>query len=450
MGVSSAPGAGGGGRAGLFRAAGRGTPAEHGRCWAGRALAGIRGRGGGAACEAPLWRGSACLAGISAVPDVVPPGRAGGPLPALPLDGAFPEGRAGAGRLREPGPLPPRRGRCPTRRAAPAASARRAAGAEERARPAPLGPRRAGGVAPPPRCAAGIPGAPRRQMVGPDDAGAPGSAAVLPAGRQEVAAEEAEEEEDEERDGSRGLSRRSGGQGQELLLQRYLAALGPTAAAGGKRCPEKPANGAAYALGPRERMTNGDVGFLLLPSPPEEPLPSPPPQAGRAEPGRDESKPGPGEEEAKLQNGGFLPCPSGPGGGGSGVPAGTALEEPLRSCRLRSEAERRGGAEAAGITPPPLGPGDDAGSRAQAATGVRISRSRAEPTALLSAPLGFTDVNLNSRNTYEVSRRRSAPEHLPHGGTAPAAPAPPQEPAERGRRAGIAGAGSSFAEFFTR
>ncbi|CAN0174368.1 unnamed protein product [Bubo scandiacus] len=274
-------------------------------------------------------------------------------------------------------------------------------------------------------------------MVGPDDAGAPGGAAVLPAGRQEAAAaEEAEEEEDGERDGSRGLSRRSGGPGQERLLQRYLAALGPAAAAGGKRCPEKPANGAAYAVGPRGRMTNGDVGFLLLPPPP-----SPPPRAGRDEPG-------PGEEEAKLQNGGFLPCPPGSGRGG-GVPAGTALEEPLRSCRLRSEAERRGGA-AAGSPPPPLDPGDDAGSRAQAAPGARTSWGRADPAALPPAPLGFTDVNLNSRNTYEVSRRRSAPEHLPHGGTAPAAPAPPQEPAERARRAGIAGAGSSFAEFFTR
>ncbi|XP_075614382.1 TBC1 domain family member 12 isoform X3 [Balearica regulorum gibbericeps] len=283
-------------------------------------------------------------------------------------------------------------------------------------------------------------------MVGPDDAGAPGSAAVLPAGRQEAAAEETEEEEEDgERDGNRGLSRRSGGPGQERLLQRYLAALGPTAAAGGKRCPEKPANGAAYAVGPRGRMTNGDVGFLLL-LPPEEP--SPPPRAGRAEPGRDE--PGPGEEEeAKLQNGGFVPCPPGPGAGG--VPAGTALEEPLRSCRLRGEAERRGGAAAAAGSPsPPLGPGDDAGSRAQAAPGLRTSRGRAEPAALPPAPLGFTDVNLNSRNTYEVSRRRSAPEHLPHGGTAPAAPVPPQEPAERARRAGIAGAGSSFAEFFTR
>ncbi|XP_051475794.1 TBC1 domain family member 12 isoform X2 [Apus apus] len=265
-------------------------------------------------------------------------------------------------------------------------------------------------------------------MVGPDDAGAQGSAAVLPAGRQEAAAEETEEEEeDEDRDGSRGLSRRSGGQGQERRLQRYLAALGPAAAAGGKGCPEKPANGAAYAVGPCGRMTNGDAGFLLLP-PPEEPPPAPAlPRAGRAEPARDE--PGPGEEKEKLQNGGFLPCPSGPGGGGG--PAGTALEGPLRSCRLRSEAERRWGGTAGSSALPS---GD--------AAGVRTSCGRAEPPP----PLGFTDVNLNSRNTYEVSRRRSAPEHLPHGGTAPAGP--PQEPAERARRVGIAG--SSFAEFFTR
>ncbi|XP_037256220.1 TBC1 domain family member 12 isoform X2 [Falco rusticolus] len=281
-------------------------------------------------------------------------------------------------------------------------------------------------------------------MVGPDDAGAPGGAAVLPAGRQEAAEEAAEEEEDGERDGNRGLSRRSGGPGQERLLQRYLAALGPVAAAGGKRCPEKPANGAAYAVGPRGRMTNGDVGFLLLPPPEEPPPSSPPPRAGRAEPGRGE----PGPEEAKLQNGGCLPCPPGPGGGGG--PGGTALDEPLRSCRLRGEAERRGGAAAGSPSPLPLGPGDDAGSRAQAAPGVRTSRGRAEPAALPAAPLAFTDVNLNTRNTYEVSRRRSAPEHLPHGGTAAEAPAPPQEPAERARRAGIAGAGSSFAEFFTR
>ncbi|NXG59586.1 TBC12 protein, partial [Hemiprocne comata] len=143
------------------------------------------------------------------------------------------------------------------------------------------------------------------------------------------------------------------------------------------------------------------------------------------------------EEEEKLQNGGFLPCPAGPGGGGGS--AGTALEEPLRSCQLRSDAERCWGTTS-GSPPSPLAPGED--------VGVRTSCGRAQPAALPPAPLGFTDVNLNSRNTYEVSRRRSAPEHLPHGGTAPVVP--PQEPAERTRRVGIAGAGSSFAEFFTR
>ena len=221
-------------------------------------------------------------------------------------------------------------------------------------------------------------------MVGPDDGGAPGGAAVLPAGRQEAAAEEEAEEEDGERDGSRGLSRGSGGPaaGQERLLQRYLAALGP--AAGGRRCPEKAANGAACAVGPRGRMTNGDAGFLLPGGPPP----------------REEDE----EEAAKLHNGGFLLCPPGPG---VGTAAGTALEEPLRSCCLRGEA---GGS-------PPSGP---------------------------AAPPAFTDVSLNSRNTYEVSRRRSAPEHLPP------APEPPQEPVERARRAGIVGAGSSLAEFFSR
>lgn len=316
------------------------------------------------------------------VPGAAPPGgRAGGRfLPGLSMvafRGEGPAPRACVCRARPPRPLPE------------AQSARGAAGAEEGARP---GPRRA-------------PGAPPRQMVGPDDAGAPGGAAVLPAGRQEAAEEEAAEEEDGERDGSRGSSRRSGGPGQERLLQRYLAAAG-------KRCPEKPANGAACALGPCGRMTNGDVGFLLQ---------EPPPRARRDEPGPEEEE----EEEAKLQNGGFLPCPAG------GVPSGTALEEPLRSCRL--QAERRGGAESPS---PPRSPGGDAGSR--------TCRARAEP-------LGFTDVNLNSRNTYEVSRRRSAPEHLPHGGAEPAPAPPPQEPADRARhRAGIAAAGSSFAEFFTR
>ncbi|XP_044880914.1 TBC1 domain family member 12 isoform X2 [Mauremys mutica] len=277
-------------------------------------------------------------------------------------------------------------------------------------------------------------------MVGPDDAGAQGGAALFPAGRQEEAAAEEEEEEDGERDGSRSLS---GGSGQEeLLLQRYLAGkVGPTAPAGldCKCCPERPPNGAACVLGPHGRMTNGDAGFLL---PPEEP----PAWAVRTEPGPEEE-----EEEARLPNGGFphfLPDPPPEPGGGAGrasSPAGAALEEPLRSCCLGPDPE--GGAA--------VGSGAGTGSPSEAAAGVRTPRDRSDGAAaaagaLCPAPLGFTDINLNSRNTYEVSRRRSAPEHLPHGGTPATAPAPPQDPTDKTKRIAIPGSSSGIADFITR
>ncbi|XP_050815360.1 TBC1 domain family member 12 isoform X1 [Gopherus flavomarginatus] len=269
-------------------------------------------------------------------------------------------------------------------------------------------------------------------MVGPDDAGAQGGAALFPAGR-----EEEEAEEDGERDGSRSLS---GGSGQEeLLLQRYLAGkVGPTAPAGlgCKCCPERPPNGAACVLGPHGRMTNGDAGFLL---PPEEP----PAWAVRTEPG-------PEQEEARLPNGGvphFLPDPQPePGGGASRAspPAGAALEEPLRSCYLGPDPER--GAA--------VGSGAGTESPSEAAAGVRTPRDcsygAAAAGALCPAPLGFTDINLNSRNTYEVSRRRSAPEHLPHGGTPATAPAPSQEPTDKTKRISIPGSSSGIADFIAR
>ncbi|TFK06165.1 tumor necrosis factor receptor superfamily member 6B [Platysternon megacephalum] len=283
-------------------------------------------------------------------------------------------------------------------------------------------------------------------MVGPDDAGAQGSAALFPAGRQDEAAaaeEEAAEEEDGERDGSRSLS---GGSGQEeLLLQRYLAGkVGPTAPAGlgCKCCPEKLPNGAACVLGPHGRMANGDAGFLL---PPEEP----PAWAVRTEPG-------PEEEEARLPNGGFphfLPDPQPEPGGGAGrtsPPAGAALEEPLRSCCLGPDPE--GGAAVGSPPPPRSGAGTE--SPSEAAGGVRTPRDcsdgAAAAGALCPAPLGFIDINLNSRNTYEVSRRRSAPEHLPHGGTPATAPAPPQEPTDKTKRIAIPGSSSGIADFITR
>ncbi|XP_067408945.1 TBC1 domain family member 12 isoform X2 [Emydura macquarii macquarii] len=273
-------------------------------------------------------------------------------------------------------------------------------------------------------------------MVGPDDAGAQGSAALFPAGRQdEAAAEEAaEEEEDGERDGSWSLS--GGGSGQERLLQLYLAGKGC------KCCSERPPNGAACVLGPHRRMTNGDAGFLL---PLEEP-------AARTEPGLEEE-----EAEARLPNGGFplfLPAPQpklGCGGGRASPPAGAALEESLRSCCLGPDPE---GDAAAGSPPPPRS-GAGAERRTEAAAGVRTPRDGGDGAAvagaLCPAPVGFIDINLNSRNTYEVSRRRSAPEQLPHGGTPPPALAPPpQEPTDKTKRIAIAGSSSGIADFITR
>ncbi|XP_053889514.1 TBC1 domain family member 12 isoform X1 [Malaclemys terrapin pileata] len=282
-------------------------------------------------------------------------------------------------------------------------------------------------------------------MVGPDDAGAQGSAALFPAGRQDeaAAAEEEAEEEDGERDGSRSLS---GGSGQEeLLLQRYLAGkVGPTAPAGlgCKCCPERPPNGAACVLGPHGRMTNGDAGFLLQPE-------EPPAWAVRTDPG-------PQEEEMRLPNGGFphfLPDPQpepGDGAGRASPPAGAALEEPLRSCCLGPDPE--GGAAVGSPPPPRSGAGTE--SPSEAAAGVRTPRDCSDGAAaagtLCPAPLGFIDINLNSRNTYEVNRRRSAPEHLPHGGTPATAPAPPQEPTDKTKRIAIPGSSSGIADFITR
>uniref|UniRef100_A0A8D0L2L7 Uncharacterized protein n=1 Tax=Sphenodon punctatus TaxID=8508 RepID=A0A8D0L2L7_SPHPU len=213
-------------------------------------------------------------------------------------------------------------------------------------------------------------------MVGPDDAGAQGGAALFPPGREEEAAAA---EEDGERDGSL-----SGVAGRRL--QRLLGAE-----RGSKRCPEGPLSGG--------RMTNGDAGFLLPPPEGEPPSPAAPEGA-----------------EAKLHNGGFaLFLPE---------PPGAALEEPLRSCCLGGSAPEGAAVESPGT--PPAG-------------------------ALTPGPLSFMDISLHSRNTFEVSRRRRAPEPLPApGGPPQPAPAATQEPGERAKRLGVAATTSSLADFFAR
>ncbi|XP_063163482.1 TBC1 domain family member 12 isoform X2 [Candoia aspera] len=245
-------------------------------------------------------------------------------------------------------------------------------------------------------------------MVGPEDAGAQGGAALLPSGRDEEAeAEEAEEdaEADGERDGSREVSR--------ARLQRYLA---------GKRPP----NGDACRGG---RMTNGDAGFLLLSSPP--PREGPPGPEAPATPQR-------GEE--KLHNGGcalFL--------------SGLAVAEPPSGGSLA------GAAVVSAPSPSPTSSSSAASSSSSSSETPEEAESLSSPARALPClpALAFMDISLNSRNTFEVNRRRSAPEHLPppeppDAPSAGAHAAPPgSEQGDRAKRlSGISG--SSFAEFFTR
>ncbi|XP_026526556.1 TBC1 domain family member 12 isoform X1 [Notechis scutatus] len=251
-------------------------------------------------------------------------------------------------------------------------------------------------------------------MVGPEDAGAQGGAALLASGRDKEAEEAAAEEEeadgeDAEADGERDGSRES----SRDRLHRYLA---------GKRPP----NGDACGGG---RMTNGDAGFLLL---------APPVSEAAAAPQRGEEKK---QQQQQLLNGAlFL----------SGV---AGAEPPSGSNSLAGAA----GASAPSPTSSASASSSSASSSSsgtpEEAEGSLSSPARALPCL---PALAFMDISLNSRNTFEVNRRRSAPDHLPP-------PEPPDDPAagahaagpgsEQGDRAkrlsgGIAG--SSFAEFFTR
>uniref|UniRef100_A0A4X2K5P7 Rab-GAP TBC domain-containing protein n=1 Tax=Vombatus ursinus TaxID=29139 RepID=A0A4X2K5P7_VOMUR len=75
----------------------------------------------------------------------------------------------------------------------------------------------------------------------------------------------------------------------------------------------------------------------------------------------------------------------------------------------------------------------------------------AEPGEPGEPDFRFTDVNLNSRNTYEVSRRQSAPDYLAQEGlpgSPPASELGPAGAAAKARRSG--GGGGGFADFFTR
>ncbi|XP_060539004.1 TBC1 domain family member 12 isoform X2 [Pantherophis guttatus] len=253
-------------------------------------------------------------------------------------------------------------------------------------------------------------------MVGPEDAGAQGGAALLASGRdkeaEEAAAAEEEEEadgEDAEADGERDGSR----EGSRDRLHRYLA---------GKRPP----NGDACGGG---RMTNGDAGFLLL---------SPPTSEAAAA-----SQRGDKQQQQQLHNGGCALFLSGVAGAeppsGSNLAGAAGASAPSPSPTSSASASSSSASSSSSGTP-------------EEAEGSLSSPARALPCL---PALAFMDISLNSRNTFEVNRRRSAPEHLPP-------PEPPDDPSAGGHAAGpgseqgdrakrLSGiAGSSFAEFFTR
>ncbi|XP_032087868.1 TBC1 domain family member 12 isoform X1 [Thamnophis elegans] len=243
-------------------------------------------------------------------------------------------------------------------------------------------------------------------MVGPEDAGAPGGAALLVSGREAEAAEEEEEEDGEEAEAEAGGPGDGSREGSRDRLHRYLA---------GKRPP----NGDACSGG---RMTNGDAGFLLLS----------PAAASEAQRLGEEKPPPPPPQQQQLHNGGlFLSVVAG---------AEATAGAPSPSSSSSSSSSSSG-------TP-------------EEAEGSLSSPARALPCL---PALAFMDISLNSRNTFEVSRRRSAPEHLPPpeppddpdggggggGGLHAAGPGGSEQGDHRAKRlSGIAG--SSFAEFFTR
>uniref|UniRef100_A0A2K5ND70 TBC1 domain family member 12 n=4 Tax=Catarrhini TaxID=9526 RepID=A0A2K5ND70_CERAT len=272
--------------------------------------------------------------------------------------------------------------------------------------------------------------------------------------------EEAEEEAEEEETPPR------------QLLQRYLAAAGeqlepglcycplpagqacappPSAAPRSDACPLGSGSkhrGADVADGRAPRhggMTNGDSGFL-----PGRDCRDLDEARGLARAGGRESRrrrpcgrlrlEGPGDEDAD--------------GAGSPSDWASPLEDPLRSCCLvAADAEEPEGAGSGSGDSPANScsgsedseqPGVGAGGPEEGsppATSAERTSGGAEPR------LGFSDIHLNSRNTFEVSRGHSASDHLPPTGPSVPLPAAEQGPAgtlARARRSG------GFADFFAR
>ncbi|KAM9617516.1 TBC1 domain family member 12 isoform 2-T2 [Trichechus inunguis] len=324
-------------------------------------------------------------------------------------------------------------------------------------------------------------------MVGPEDAGACSgrNPKLLPVPAPEpvgqdgkiiratggfgggVGAVEPPEEEEEEEEAEEETPPRQ-------LLQRYLAAAGGQLEPGLFYCPLSA--GQAHALPPSAAprsgacklgsaskhrsaevaadgralrhggMTNGDSGFLLDQDCRDLEEARGLPRAG-------------GREPRGRRPCGRL-CLERPGDGGAdcaGSPSDWAapLEDPLRSCCLAvagAESQEGAGSDSGGssasggssedLEHPVAGAGGPEEGALPAASAERTSGG-----AGAESLLGFSNVHLNSRNTFEVSRSQSVGDHLP-----PPALPQPLPAAEQGAVAASARARRSggFAEFFAR
>ncbi|KAM8780629.1 TBC1 domain family member 12 isoform 2-T2 [Rhynchonycteris naso] len=323
-------------------------------------------------------------------------------------------------------------------------------------------------------------------MVGPEDAGAcPGRhPKLLPLPVPESAGQDGkliratggfgggvgaveppEEEEEEEEEGEEETP-------PQQLLRCYLAATGGQLEPGLCYCPlpagqpraSPPSAAPRWAARPRdsgsklrgaeaagasaqrhEGMTNGDSGFL---------------------PGQDCRDLGDTHGLARACGWDPRHCrlhPEGPDdegadGGGSRSDWAAPLEDPLRSCCLAGVDTKKPEGAGSGAGDHPASGGGGGGSEDSEQPGARArgpeegtvpstSAGRTRGGAGAEPCLCFSDVHLNSRNTFEVSRLQSAREHLPPAGSPVHSAAAEQGPAGTSARARRSG---GFADFFAR
>ncbi|XP_039086145.1 TBC1 domain family member 12 [Hyaena hyaena] len=262
----------------------------------------------------------------------------------------------------------------------------------------------------------------------------------------------AEEEEEEEETPPQQLLRRyiaaAGGQLEPGLCYCPLPAGQPRAppppvALRSDACPRDSGSkhrGAEEvdARAPRHRgMTNGDSGFLPGQDCRDLEEPHELVRADGRDPRRRRLSPeGPGDEGADVE--------------GSPSDWAAPLEHPLRSCCLAAaDADKSQGASSgSGDSPASDGsssedlerPGAGAGGPQE---GLSAAAAAAERTSAGAEPRpGVSDVQVNSRNTFEVSR-----DHLPPAG--PPVPAPATEQGAAGTTARARRSGG-FADFFAR